>query len=285
MPKNWPPPCSPTPSSSSRRRALTTCLALISGTAFFWLLALTIWLAVRRASGALRTPLSSAALLLAAAAASVLAVAVAALCSRFDRLKAHRSRRIGLASMLVVTLIGLGAAISLPGSSTLGLAGTWAIFSIAACLLLAHAGALPAPAAIGSPAAATNVSAVDELSVARPSCAIAGDDAQRAGDTADDEPLPLHVDQQWTRARDADGQPYIEGLARVRFAAGQRTAHHHVAICPPWERPPEVDVEQVAGPAAQVQLGMSLPQGIRVDVRRLESTEAAAAVVVAFFGK
>jgi hypothetical protein len=268
MPMNWPPPCSPMPWSSSGRRTFTTLVAIVSGTALFWLLALTVWLVARRVSGGLRAPLPSKALWCAAAGASLAAIAIACSFNRVVSPVAGRTLRIGLASLLVVTLVVLGASISLPESGTLGLAGAWATLSAAGCWLLTRSGRTLAPAVtFPGRSSAFDASASGDL--------IAGD----AG------AFPVQVDQQWTRARDDDGQAYVEGMARVTFAAGQRTAHLHLAICPPLEHPPEVEAEQVAGPPAQVQVGLTLPQGVRVDVRRLESIDAEDSVIVAFFGK
>jgi hypothetical protein len=67
------------------------------------------------------------------------------------------------------------------------------------------------------------------------------------------------------------------------MSAGQLTTHLHIAFCPPFESAPEVEVEQVSGVAANVRVGMTLPQGVRFDVKRLGKAQKDASVVLAFY--
>jgi hypothetical protein len=248
-------------------------IGLISVTALFWLCAVSLWLLVRRFAGALQRPLPAETLWLTAGVASLLAIAIAGSLHCIVPAVRDGAPRKALASVLVLTLVLLGIAISLPASGVWGLAGFWAILSAAGCWLLTRAETAAVPgAATETLSDARRRSVQDGLRGAEP----VGDEGQE---------FPENVDQRWIRGRDEEGREYVEGTARVAFAAGQRTAHVHLAICPPLEHPPEVEVEQVAGPPADVQLGSTLPQGIRLDVRRLESVDSENSVLVAFFGK
>jgi hypothetical protein len=75
------------------------------------------------------------------------------------------------------------------------------------------------------------------------------------------------VSQRLVRLRDAQGVDAIEGLVRVDFVAGERTAHGHVAFCPPFAATPQCDAEQVDGPAARIRVAQLLAHGVRFDVK------------------
>lgn len=271
MPRNWPRPCLPTPSLNDASRYVTWLTGLAGATALVWFLSLTLWLLVRRASGALQTPLSNVSLWLTAGGAALLAVAIAASMHRVMPSADRGTPRTALAAGLVATLIMLGAAVSLPASGTWGIAGAWAILSVAGCWLMTRPGARgrwDGHSLSDRPGVTASVSMVF--------------DDENASATDCDE-LPSDIDQQWTRRRDEQGREVIEGTVRATFAAGQRIAHVHLAICPPLGRTPQVDAEPVAGPPTAVSLGAAVPQGIRLDVRRLESIDVADSAVVAFY--
>ena len=109
--------------------------------ALLWLLALTLWLLVRRAGGELQTPLPNALLWLTAAGASLLVATIAASLHFVVPSVAHGAHRTALAAVLVAALVMLGAAVSLPASGTWGIAGAWAILSGAGCGLMTRAAA------------------------------------------------------------------------------------------------------------------------------------------------
>jgi hypothetical protein len=112
--------------------------------------------------------------------------------------------------------------------------------------------------------------------------------ANRPREARDAAGLPVVLDgqteQSLQRGRDAAGAAWLTGQVRVVMPAGQRTSHAHVAICPPLARAPQVDVEQIAGPSAEVSVGMTLPQGIRLDVKRSGSAAEEAVIVLEFYG-
>ncbi len=108
-------------------------------------------------------------------------------------------------------------------------------------------------------------------------------DVDHVEDELDEELLSPDIDQQMTRGRDEEGRVYVQGVARVRVPAGHRAASLHIAICPPFDELPQVQVEQIAGPPAIVRVGMSLLQGIRFDVRTSQVTNADEAIIVEFY--
>jgi hypothetical protein len=86
--------------------------------------------------------------------------------------------------------------------------------------------------------------------------------------------------QQTSRAYEADGADALRGTLRAFLAVGQRTAHVHLAFCPPFVRLPQLDYRQTAGPAARVKLGQLLPYGVRLDVKLDEAAGAPATVLL-----
>jgi hypothetical protein len=75
------------------------------------------------------------------------------------------------------------------------------------------------------------------------------------------------VTQQLTRLRAADGSDVLQGWLRAPLAAGQRTAHLHVAFCPPFATSPRLEFAQTGGPAARIKQGQLLAYGVRLDVK------------------
>jgi len=98
-------------------------------------------------------------------------------------------------------------------------------------------------------------------------------------------PLDPHVWQQTSRADEADGADVLRGTLRAFLAVGQRTAHVHLAFCPPFARLPQFDYRQTDGPAARVKLGQLLPYGVRLDVKLDEPAEASSTVLLELTAK
>jgi hypothetical protein len=73
--------------------------------------------------------------------------------------------------------------------------------------------------------------------------------------------------QRFERLQSADGRDVLAGVTTMQFAAGQVTAHIHLAFCPPFAHVPRIDYRQIAGPTARLKLGQVLPHGVRVDVK------------------
>ena len=90
------------------------------------------------------------------------------------------------------------------------------------------------------------------------------------------------VTQQLLRCRAASGAERISGRVRASFAAGQRTANVHVAFCPPLEKTPRFDVEQIDGPKARIKTAQLLPHGVRLDLKLSTATDDPVDVVLEF---
>ncbi len=90
------------------------------------------------------------------------------------------------------------------------------------------------------------------------------------------------VTQQFLRCRAAGGAEQISGRVRASFAAGQRTANVHVAFCPPLEKTPRFNVEQVDGPKARIKTAQLLPHGVRLDLKLSAAADEPVDVVLEF---
>lgn len=221
----------------------------------------------RRAVGALSQPLSPAVL-------AGVGVALAGLALWFRRTFAGmplpRPAAYALWAAPSVAIVIWAAAVSLEGSDTLGLV---ALFG---ALLLEEGyswGRWPADLAAAPPRLPPTT--VPPPPQARPTLLEIEEAA--ALDAAGDEAVTQHV----VRRHDEGGDA-IEGWLRVEFAAGQRHATAHLAICPPLERVPECFAEQVDGPPARIKVAQVLAYGVRFELRLDEPPAEPANVVVEF---
>lgn len=126
----------------------------------------------------------------------------------------------------------LGAALSLQGTETWGLATFWAM------LLVEELWAWR-PAAGRSPAGRRKAWPLPPgtgVRECRPATAVT------------DEAPGDDVLQQLTRSQAADGSEQLSGWLRAPFGADQRTATVHLAFCPQFAKTPEFTVEQLDGP-------------------------------------
>ncbi len=99
-------------------------------------------------------------------------------------------------------------------------------------------------------------------------------------DAADDE-MADGLTQRIVRRGPASDE-VMEGLVRVDFAAAQRHAVAHVAICPPMQRVPVCYAEQIDGPPARLKLGDVQAYGVRFELKLDEPAEEATFVLVEF---
>ncbi|MEZ6118990.1 MAG: hypothetical protein R3C28_20805 [Pirellulaceae bacterium] len=116
---------------------------------------------------------------------------------------------------------------------------------------------------------------------ATPSTVVHTFHSERIEASSHDEPLDQNCIMQIKVCTDGDAHS-IEGTVRISFASGQTTRSAHVLFHPPFDVIPQVDMEQVDGPDANVTIGQRLPQGVRLDARIEKPTEPVS-VVVAFF--
>jgi hypothetical protein len=88
--------------------------------------------------------------------------------------------------------------------------------------------------------------------------------------------------QQLNYSRDGEGLS-IEGWARAEFTAGQRTATLHTAFCPAFSRAPQVDSEPLDGPDCEIHPTLTLPWGVRWEVKLNRAAKEPTSVVLGFF--
>jgi hypothetical protein len=114
--------------------------------------------------------------------------------------------------------------------------------------------------------------------------AVARGDMEQAADASCEEFAERedHALAQQVRRRDAVSGEVVEGWVRVDFAAGQRHAASHVAICPPMERNPACYAEVADGPDAGVKVTQAMSYGVRIEVKLAEPAEEAASVIVEY---
>ncbi len=179
-----------------------------------------------------------------------------------------------MAATLSVAVLTLGGALSLPGSSIIGLVAFWGV-------LAAEEGWAWAPAGWrrvlrrrpGAKVAKPTVR-IDQPQLPRPH--VTGFDLGPA------RPPSGEVTQQLTRTRQADGKEVLAGWLRVPMAAGQRSANVHVAFCPPFVRSPEMTVEQIEGPEARIKTVQVLPYAARFDLKLSAFCETRVSVLMRF---
>jgi hypothetical protein len=95
-------------------------------------------------------------------------------------------------------------------------------------------------------------------------------------------PLAPTVIQQMIRRREPGQAESLQGSLRTEFAAGQRTASAHVAICPPFELAPHCQAAVAAGPQAEVRVATALPFGVRFEIKLARAAAEPTDVVIEF---
>lgn len=100
-----------------------------------------------------------------------------------------------------------------------------------------------------------------------------------------EELLPENVTQQLTRLRLADGVEAIEGLLRCTFAAGEQMQVVHLAFCPPLQRAPELQLDQLDGPEATLRPTTVESFGARLEIRLSQPEATACDVVLRFYAE
>lgn len=230
---------------SSMRRA-----AIASGTCLYLLAAFV--LVVRRGSGAWERPLSG------------LALAVTGLLLAAGILGLHvlRQRPVSNSGDWAAALPVLAAAaivamvLSLPGSPAWGLVAMWLLLVSAEAALVAG---------IVARRRKVTVPPRREEQI----------EGQVVGGIPNDS-----VYQRWTRRVTAEGSDVLEAQFQVAFQARQRTAHVHLAFCPPFVAAPQLAIEQAAGPEARIRAARVLPYAARLEVKLAEPAEEECQVAV-----
>ena len=94
-------------------------------------------------------------------------------------------------------------------------------------------------------------------------------------DPITEEPSAGMITQRMTRQTLPDGVEQLEGCVRVPFVAGQRAASVHVPFSPPFAAVPQVECEVTGNEAARWKLSVLYPYGMRIEIKRGASEDAA----------
>jgi len=254
------------PAAELRRWAAGTLVGLL------WCAALLIgW---RRLAGTISIPLQPA-LLLAVGALVAVAAAGVRLARRCLPAQPEFSRPDRLIPLLAsAAVLGLGAALSLPGTDPWGLAAFWA-------MLVGEESWAWRPATRRSPPSGRE---------ARPLWRRVGVPGGHWRDASATQPPTVLTDgvpaddvfQQLTRSQAPDGSEQLCGWLRAPFAEGQRTATVHLAFCPQFARTPELTVEQQGGPEILRINQTVFSFGARLDLKLSAAAEGPLDVVLRF---
>ena len=223
------------------------------------LLFAAIFLLARRCVGALNEPLSAAALIALGVAAAIAAEAIRLLNGQAGRWSEKWLPRLSLPAMAL--------AVSLPASSTFGLAVLWLTVvgeELQQYWIARVRRTLGTPRDSATTVIQRGGHASEESSVA----------AQRRDQT---------IAQQIAYRSTAEGNAVVEGWLCATFIAAQRTAIVHVAFCPPFHQTPQVEVEPLDGPSCDIRSTLVLPWGVRWEVKLAEPATQPASVVLEFF--
>ena len=233
-----------------------TVLALVAVSAA------VIWL--RRSEGVLTAPLPALALFAAGAVVGLAAFAFRRGC--VTTFGVDRGQLSSLASFAVPTVVSLLAAgaLSLGGSSPAGLLALWLVVGAAEASSWGIALRRPRAARTGE------VRELLEPPARRP--LVTAEELTQLGELQENPIEDLSNLQHFVRRRDENGAEVIEGWIRAEFAASQRHATAHLAICPPFDRTPECYAELGEGPSGEVKVAQVLPWGVRLEIKLDEPT-------------
>ena len=246
---------------SGRRPGMNSAVVLTIGCiAALGLASLTLIGVSRRLAGALREPLGFGPLCSIGLSLGLAAI-VAHACWKDPRAESPLRKGWPLHALLTALVLIAGLALSLPGSSILGLVALW-------LMLIAAEGAswaLLARSPRWRPAA-------DEIPAAVPPVDASAD-------------MPDQTTLTMTRRRIGGRTDVIEGAVRISFAPGQRTEVAHVAFCPPMEAVPEFHLEQLDGPPARLKDTQLLPYGVRIEAKLNAEPQHATSIIAQFVAR
>jgi hypothetical protein len=226
-------------------------------------------LAARRAAGGLSEPLPPISIV-----STGLIAAVAAAGSRRLAGSPHRGAAALVRWLPGLALVTFATAISLPGSSSAGLAFLWIAVVVEEIWSWRQSRVIRAatvPTASLGISTSPDAPPLHDLKPAHPS----PPQMQPPTPTSD-------VVQQLVRTRSAAGLDRMQGWLRTEFEPTERNATLHVAFCPPFDETPKLTVLQVSGPATRVKPVQLLPYGVRLEVKRLLAGHDPATVVLEF---
>jgi len=280
--------------------------------------ALLVW---RRLAGGVAIPLPTAWLLTVALGLAVVTVIARLAWRQWSELRKERSAGVRWLPNLIFTtsILAWGIALSLPGVGLGGLTALWSFLLLEeAWAWWPSAGNIAVAwrrdTSPDSSVPGTLVAVVDEQHKTAP-------DDMAPGETAEPEPRPhparMDLDsaacvgtsletvaglldeelsddefggdafsgdllQQMTRRVMPEGTEQVSGWVRADVAGRQRTTSVHLAFCPSFATTPEIEIEQLDGPEARIQIGQLLPHGVRLDLKLAQAAEEATEVVLEF---
>jgi len=206
---------------------------------------LSMLLTCRRIAGALDQPPSSAALVLAAIGLAIAAALLRRATPRVAALKAASA----CPSVVAILLL---ASVTLPGTSSLGIAMAWFVL-------------------IGSEVAGrllTQLASKQQVELL---------------DLSEKPEIEEGLVQQLTRVREGDRES-IHALLQAEVAAGDRLAIVHIAFCPPLAARPELTAHAMVTDEADVKITQAETFGTRIEVRLPRTHELERTVVVEVLG-
>jgi hypothetical protein len=260
-------------------------------------------LAVRRAAGALTQPLETPALW--AAAVLLAAVAAGIRCAWF-RTAIHAAtarglrdddgfgegvalwRHWGILAFPAACVAMIAAALSIPGTSTAGLVALWGVPIVGEAIGIAWLRRARRTPDADSTRVAPHTPAKTPRAMGHDAADHDAADHDATYRDAAQHDAAYHdatIIQRLVRRRGLDGGDVLDGWLRADFAPSGRMAALHVAFCPPFDRTPEVHVEQLTGPAATVKPSQAYPFGVRIDIKLASPTPNAASVAVEFLAR
>jgi hypothetical protein len=194
------------------------------------------------------------------------------------------NNQVAIRWMLSVALVLIALAVSLPGSSSLGLATLWLLVigeEVWAWrarrerpvkridVAWRHSSLSDLPHNVNEPQASKIVGIVPIESPTIESVAANWSDAAAT--------------QHLKYFRSTGSVQSVEGWLRAEFVSGQRTAVVHVAFCPAFSRTPQVESEPLDGPDCEIHPTLTLPWGIRWEVKLSRAANQPTSVVLGFY--
>lgn len=245
--------------------SLESPAALLTGYVLGWggmlLLAVSIWLALRRFQGSFSRPPGIGLPLLMGA---ILGTALAAT-AKWTRRPTHASR----VPLVCFTLAGLllGAAVWVPEAGPAASVTLWLLVAAGAAWSFSRPDRVEVKQTLpddGKKPLVTPTPACEE-------------------DECEEGLLPDEVLQRMVRARDEAGAEVIYGTVRCHFAAGQRLQSAHFAFCPPLTQVAQFTADQLAGPSVRIKTSILETFGAGLELKLATPSREATDVQIQFF--
>jgi hypothetical protein len=230
----------------------------------------SVWLLVRRLTGALESPLDGGVLITVGVCAVLCAGTARLLWHRATDRSADAVRRLG-DWLPTVALVFVATSASMPGSPVAAVVLLWTLIAaeeVAAALL--------ARLRIG-PNRQGSIDARSRIAFGMKTRPPAAESSAEREPTASYE-----VRQHQTRERACDGRELVRGTLRSGFAVGQRTAIEHIVFCPMLTAVPRVTATALDESDCSVRATHIYRYGARLEIRLREPCEGTTEVLVRY---